>query len=160
MKINLKNEELIQQILYALLGLTFIATLFASANARSADNVVVVGGKDQVTMSGEISSIEMDGFVLKHDNGVTLVSLKDIEKKDKDALQAAGIIKAGNKVVVNGKLDKGSFNNPVIVADNIVVEQTATPPAVQVVPTPVQPVPVLPTPVTPAPTVTVVPPAE
>lgn len=179
MKINRKKEELVQQILYALLGLTFIAALLVSVRAYSSD-VTVIGGKDQVTMTGEISSIEGDGFALKHENGLTLVSLKDIEKKDKAMLQTAEIIKIGNKVTVSGKLDKGMFNNPVVVARNIVVEQTAQPPAVQVVPTPIQPPPVvstpaqpapavpttvqptlvIPAPVQPAPTVTVVPPAE
>lgn len=159
MKMNIKKEEIIQQVLYALLGLAFIATLFASTQTRSAD-VAVLSKGDQITMTGEITSIEGDGFALKHENGMTLVSLKEIEKNAKDALQTADVIKAGNRVTVSGEMDKGSFNNPVIVAESILVEQTAPPPAVQVVPTPVTPEPVVPTTVPTPPTVTIVPPAE
>lgn len=159
MKMNMKKEEIVQQILYALLGLAFIATLFASTQARSADTTILSKG-DQITMTGEITSIEGDGFALKHENGITLVGLKKIEKKAKDALQTADVIKVGNRVTVSGEMEKGSFNNPVIMAESILVEQTAPPPAVQVVPTPVVPTPVTPTAVPTPPTVTVVPPAE
>ncbi len=159
MKIRRVNEELIQQILYALLGLAFIATLFVSAQAHSSE-LTSVGVNDGITLSGEITSIEGEGFSLKHDNGMTLVSLKELEKESKTALQQADIIKVGNKVTVKGELEKGSFNNPVVMANNIIVTEKADPSALRVVPTPVVPKTVTVTPVDPSPSVTVVPPAE
>ena len=120
MKHRLISEELIQQVLYALLGLAFLTMLFSANYARSAD-VATVSSDSNVVMTGEITSIEGDGFALKHDNGTTLVSLKDIEDDKKVTLQEAGLIKIGNMITVTGELEKGSFNNPVVMATNLVV---------------------------------------
>lgn len=138
MKIHLKNEEVVQQILYALLGLAFLTALLVSTKVRS--ETTVISTDANIVMTGEISSIEGDGFALKHDNGLTLISLKDIDKKNKDALADANVIKVGNIVRVQGEMDKGAFNKPVVKAENIAVVDAAKPVGTtQVIPEPVTP---------------------
>lgn len=102
--------------LLAILGLTVLLAGDLSARAET-----VVSDGSEIVMTGEIVSIEGDGFALKHENGMTLVSLEDINGDKKAALQDANLIKAGNRVTVTGTLEKGDFNNPVIVANNLVV---------------------------------------
>ena len=107
---------MISQILYGLLGLAFLMTLFASTFAHS--EVARING-DTITMSGEVSSIQGDGFALKHENGLTLVSLEDISPDEKAALSDADLIKVGNMVTVSGEMDKGAFNKPIIKAHKL-----------------------------------------
>lgn len=138
MKMRLVNQEIVQQIVYALLGLAFIAMLLASAQVRS--ETTVIGADSNVVITGEISSIEGNGFALKHGNGITLISLEDINKKDKNMLADSNLIKIGNTVTVTGDMGKGDFNKPVLKASNIVVTDTETPiGTTRVIPVPVKP---------------------
>lgn len=126
MKHRIYKDELVQQVFYALLGLAFLMMLFSANYARSAEVATVTAtspavSDSQVVMTGEITSIEGDGFALKHDNGTTLVSLKDIEDDKKVTLSDAGLIKVGNMVTVTGELDKGRFNNPIVMASNLTI---------------------------------------
>ena len=134
MKVTLKKEELIQQRLYALLGLAFLTMLFGATAVRS--ETVSVGKNGDVVITGEIASIQGNGFALEHDNGLTLVDLEGLTPDEKTTLQEANLIKVGNMVTVTGEMDKGNFNKPIIKANNLTVvekmgeaEPLPTPPA-------------------------------
>lgn len=104
--------------LYSLLALgVYLAGAVAIGYAAD----TVVSENAEVVITGEITSIEGDGFALKHENGTTLVSLKDVSNDEKTILQDAHMIKAGNRVTVTGTLEKGDFNHPILKASHLVV---------------------------------------
>ncbi len=98
-----------------LLALALIAFPALAQNAS-------VNNSGDIRLSGKISAITRDSFIITHDGGTSEVMFSSMNSKNIEKMREANILQDGSYVTVEGKLKDGPFNRAVVAADNIYVQ--------------------------------------
>ena len=98
----------------AALALFFAATFVIPMQHLRAEDMIRLNDQD-IVMSGTITDLDDDGFILSTGETSTQVSFANL----KNNADVTGLLKDGMKVTVRGALAKGAFNDPEIRASDI-----------------------------------------
>ncbi len=105
-----------KKVLMAMLGLSLAAGSSALAQGTAVDD------SGNVSMTGKITSVTSDSFVIEHGGGTSEVTFSNMNDSNIQMMRDTNILSEGSYVTVDGKLAKGDFNRPVIEARDIYVQ--------------------------------------
>ena len=105
----------------AALGAAALAMLTATATTAGEVNPYAMANNTWITISGSVTSVSKDTFMLDYGDGLITVEMDDGDR-DADAYK----LLAGDKVTVSGRIDDDFFEIATIEASSVFVENLGT----------------------------------